>query len=156
MTDETLNLILSGALVGLVGGIIAAALRYFIERNDYYRLTQAIEACNRDLDAFKVNGMPWRPIDSAPRDGTPILAYCVHEADPYYDGNRLTDYGARAEGMSHVEDGPQVVAWYEGEWISDGPELESYWMPGWWVAFHDPEVAANPTRWLPVPPAPES
>jgi len=100
----------------------------------------------------------WREISSAPRDGTPILGWCVHSADSYYVENVgcLTDYGARVEGLSHVEDGPHVLVWGESYTVSDGWENPSCTIPAGWELSHDPEVGANPTHWMPIPIAPGS
>lgn len=50
------------------------------------------------------------PIESAPKD-VPIVGYCIHEADPYYESDtRLTIYGAHCEGMTHVQDGFHVLS----------------------------------------------
>lgn len=56
--------------------------------------------------------LDWRPIDSAPRD-TPILAWCEHSADPYWeeDGMALTTYGCHCEGLTRVSDGINLVIW---------------------------------------------
>lgn len=96
----------------------------------------------------------WQPIETAPRDGTPILGYCVHSDDAYYEeaGNRLTDYGARAEGLSHVEDGAHVLVWDDAYECSDGWEMPSCTIPAWWTLAHDAEVIANPTHWQPITP----
>ena len=55
----------------------------------------------------------WQPMETAPKDGTAILAVCNHEADPYMEdgGARLTVYGAHAEGSTHVHDGIHVLEW---------------------------------------------
>ena len=99
----------------------------------------------------------WQPIETAPRDGTKIVGWCNHEADKYFlpNGN-LTDYGAAAEGMSHAEDGPQIVEWVEGSWDIDEFRDKTIHYPSWWfVSYTDGECAANPTHWTPLPPPPE-
>ena len=92
----------------------------------------------------------WQPIETAPKDGTPILGWCDHEADPYYEGEtRLTPYGANAEGMKHVEDGLNIVSWHESI------DETEYIIPAWWC-LHDGwyDTAANPTHWMPLPEPP--
>lgn len=92
------------------------------------------------------------PIETAPRDRA-ILAYCNHEADPYFEGECLTLYGGHAEGLSHAPTGFHIVEW-GGAW-SDGYEDGGGWMPDWWfVAGTEFEVAANPTHWQELPPIP--
>jgi hypothetical protein len=93
----------------------------------------------------------WQPIETAPKDGTEILAICRHEADPYHDGDGLTAYGARCEGLGHVDDGMHVIAWEEAREESDGWESPSYWVPAGWVHNANPELMANPTHWMPLP-----
>lgn len=94
----------------------------------------------------------WLTMDSAPKDGTPILAWCSHKEDPYFLSNgNLTVYGGHAEGLSHVSDGPHVVQW-GGGW-DDRSYEDPYagWMPDWWFQFGSSfEVAANPIRWTPI------
>ena len=94
----------------------------------------------------------WRDMKTAPKDGTPILGWCEHDADPYFtnDGTRLTDYGANAEGLSHVEDGVNIIEWHEE--IDEG----EYTVPAWWcLADGWGETAANPTHWMPIPEGPK-
>jgi hypothetical protein len=93
--------------------------------------------------------MKWKNISTAPQDGTPILGWCNHKAEPYYldkDESILTIYGAHDDALSHVSDGPHVVVWGgaydEGEWS----------VPDWWFLFgSDFDVVANPTHWIPIP-----
>lgn len=99
--------------------------------------------------------MNWQPIDTAPRDGTSVLGFCVHSADAYFDGDRLTDYGARVEGLGHVEDGVHVICWEEARDESDGWEFESHQIPAGWVSQYDEEKMANPTHWMPLPAPPQ-
>lgn len=110
--------------------------------------TEALESGKKWAD--KVT--EWQPIETAPKDGTVIIAWCNHSADPYFlqDGKRLTPYGANAEGMSHAEDGVNLVYWHDAF-----NEIE-YTIPAWWcVSDGTGEIAANPTHWMPLPSTPE-
>lgn len=95
---------------------------------------------------------PKRMVD-APRDGTPILAWCDHAADPYMqpDG-KLTLYAAHSEGMSHAGTGFYIVQW-GGAWDDrtwEQPDAPS--LPDWWfVNDTDFEMAANPVEWYSLP-----
>lgn len=95
----------------------------------------------------------WRSMDSAPKDGTPILGWCVHEAEPYFleDGKKLTTYGAHCEGFHHVEDGPNILVW-GGEVRETGEDWKEFYVPDWWFRNdNDFETVANPVVWMPIP-----
>ena len=96
----------------------------------------------------------WQPIETAPKDGTSVLGFCVHAADPYHLEDSLTDYGARVEGLGHVADGIHAICWDDAREESDGHESPSYWIPAGWMHSADNEQMANPTHWMPLPAAP--
>lgn len=100
--------------------------------------------------------MEWMPIETAPKDGTAILGWCAHDADPYFEdnGKRLTPYGCHCEGLSRVDDGPHVLMWVDD--YQDGDWESGYiTIPGWWfLSSSDSEITANPTHWMPIPGAP--
>lgn len=72
----------------------------------------------------------WRPISTAPKDGTPVLGYCQPR---YIDGGPMSfTYCA--------------VVWWRGEKFKD-----SFWQ---W-RLHNNDSAAEPTHWQPLPAPPK-
>lgn len=101
----------------------------------------------------------WKKIDSAPDDGSLILALCNHEIDDYvenYETGRLTEYGCACESLAHVDDGIHIV--YRVPESTEGSWEEGYYdIPGYWALDGtDGEVVANPTHWMPLPQQPEA
>ena len=93
-------------------------------------------------------------IENAPKDGTPILAYCHHNSDPYYekDGRHITVYASHCEGCDHVDDGPNVVVF--GGSYSDYDEFGDchIFIPDYWFLYGSNfEIVANPVLWYPLP-----
>lgn len=99
----------------------------------------------------------WRTMENAPKDGTLILAWCDHDADPYHiDDGTLTPYGCHVEALSRVVDGPNVLVWGGGYWESTDDYGSGYTIPDWWFrAGSEFEEAANPIAWMPLPAAPQ-
>lgn len=92
-----------------------------------------------------------QPMDHAPKDGTLILVAYDHDADPYCeeDSNRLTDYGAWAEGLNSLKGKGFAVVYFGGGYSENenegwGPDTV---MPDWWFCAHDEDVVVNPVGW---------
>jgi hypothetical protein len=88
----------------------------------------------------------WQPIETAPRDGSPILIY-----QPDYDvgGERAqhrTSLHWRVDASGSLVDGPGVP-------VDDHRYAIGYWRPwGGWGNRNSARV--NPTHWMPLPPVP--
>lgn len=77
--------------------------------------------------------MQWMPIETAPKDGTHILAHGTYQWEDY---------------ATHQKSGIVVVAWYD----ADG------WGDSCWVLVNANPYRdkCQPTHWMPLPPPPES
>ena len=85
--------------------------------------------------------MEWQPIETAPRDGTPILLF-------YPEG--IWDSSLDAEPGSTFPDWA-VMRW-DVEWGKRAPEADYCWR-GYYEAT---TPKGKPTHWLPIPAAPRS
>lgn len=96
--------------------------------------------------------MTWEPIETAPRDGSDIVAWCRHDADEYcMPSGELTLYGAHVEGLSCAEDGLNIVQFGGGYDDRTFEEPNAGHLPDWWfVKGSEFEVVANPTHWIKV------
>lgn len=94
-----------------------------------------------------------RPMNTSPKDGTIVLAWCVHSADPLQlDNGKLTIYGGHVYNRSVVDDGFNLVQW-GGAWDDSSWEDQNAGnIPDWWFqANSEFEVVANPVCWFPLP-----
>jgi len=98
----------------------------------------------------------WRTIDTARKDGMPILVWHDHDSDSYVENKTtgsLTPYGCYAEcNRYHKTSGPVVAVWLEGysDDDSDGWGEPTYY-PGWWfVDDTNFETPIAPTHWMPI------
>jgi hypothetical protein len=69
----------------------------------------------------------WRPIESAPKDGTEIIAWGVMAGEPGYTSDEKAWTGIR---------------WSKDGWVTTKPQGRYF------VGFH-------PTHWVPLPPPPQ-
>lgn len=84
----------------------------------------------------------WQPIETAPKDGTPVDLWCVNEVD-----------AIRIEDGSHPVGVRLTDCWWEGEWMRlmddgywdpvEGEPGGAYGLPPW-----------TPTHWMPLPEPP--
>ena len=91
----------------------------------------------------------WQTIDSAPRDGTPIL---IFEPDAGWAGNPRESYMPQSalanKEYSYSRNDPRLQ-WYDDRRFSIG-----YWRPwGGWGNRNSAEV--RPTHWTPLPSPPK-
>jgi hypothetical protein len=97
------------------------------------------------LDLWRGQGTAWRPIESAPKDGTPILAFGplpgCNADDHGWHGVRETKWKCYPKGS------PGYAAYERGE----GP-LGIGW--DWYESVHNWSHSWKPTHWMPLPEAP--
>lgn len=77
----------------------------------------------------------WQPIETAPRDGTPI--------DVYGQGRRICD--VFWSFSVNAETGAPINSVYDG-WVQEGHVGQSY-LPNY--------INISPTHWMPLPDPPE-
>lgn len=78
-----------------------------------------------DWACEQIERMQWRPIETAPKDGTIVLVFAISEGDPY--------------------DRPSTIA---EAWWGCGGETLTHWAGIGLTAWH------RPTHWIPIPPPP--
>lgn len=104
----------------------------------------------------------WKSMDTAPKDGTDILVWYDHEADPQIDPDypdSLTAYGLYVEfGEFLAGKGFTIAKWRHGG-IEPADEIGSrFSMPAYWFSRGDYacyDRVCNPVYWAPIPETPE-
>lgn len=93
----------------------------------------------------------WQPIETAPRDGTPFLAYSPEPLAPYsYDGDEGWDANVlmvRWSRPNNLEGDRWITPHVRSEMFS-GSEFT-----GSWSEYEN--LRCQPTHWMPLPPVPE-
>jgi hypothetical protein len=111
-------------------GLIAEARRAapWLLRQDLPRIAKLVKLVTRLADRLAAKGEEgWRPIETAPRDGTEVYLWSPDAGD---GGEAFTGY------WQDCEDYPGGGAW--------------------WSRPTDPfNIDSDPTRWRPLPPPPE-
>jgi hypothetical protein len=79
----------------------------------------------------------WQPIESAPKDGTVILAYC---APRYVESGEPMGWG-------YIN-----AVWWRDEYMKK--KYGTGYSGMWPWRHHQNDSAAEPTRWQPLPPPP--
>ena len=92
---------------------------------------QAIASLSASPDRDDVLEEAWQPIETAPKDGTRILAWAYRE-------------GWQQDGPAQV-----VSAWHSGRWCIMGATGRDRHWP-------DVKDSCNPTHWMPLPPPPRN
>lgn len=129
-------------------------------QRDFRALTPADAEASLDkmLAKARQEATAWQPIETAPKDGTDILVYYSHDADPYRESEtRLTPYAAWAEGGDFMDgSGMCIAAWQPEHWEPTGDYGDGYYLPAYWFAHQmgDYEYVVNPTHWMPLPAPP--
>lgn len=132
---------------GLALAIIDHATR---DRRSLVNWAPALTLADAILAILALTADPWRPIETAPRDGTAILIF-------------QPDGGCRSSGDARQHHMPEG-ALQPGEWSyrRDDPRLQFYddgrWAIGYWRPWggwgNRNCSTVEPTHWAPLPPSP--
>ena len=94
-----------------------------IEHTESWPTVYESDRKNREILQEAIAALSWRPIASAPKDGTPVLVFCRASREPIQE-----------------EPDEQHVAWFDGKngkdwWAVSGGYMSV--MPTHWVALRD-------------------
>jgi hypothetical protein len=111
----------------------------WVDYKDCEKLKNEIKELKDEVNRLRpfsfLTTMEWQPIETAPKDGTEILAY--EKCDYLYSNDEI-------EPFERIK----IVRWNEVmQW--DNPEDEYDWMTG---SSFDEQI--NPTHWMPLPKPP--
>lgn len=130
--------------------MMVAMAKTMANQDDYISPESWEEAANQLKGVIANYG--WQPIETAPQDGTVILAWINDTNAILFDEETklLTDYGAyREAGFTEADvKGTRQIQW------ADGIE-EDGMPPTWFEADNDCWTAVYPTHWMPLPEPPK-
>ena len=157
---ERLRAALEKAKSGLHAGVSQYASRDFhgniIPGDEQYPWVKAMQI-GLDAAIAALSGAdaptPWRPIETAPRDGTRML---VAYQTPYKKWRRVVAfYAPKLAIETNIDD--------DGDWHEYDEANDRYCLPeGWyecienWDGYSSVHMAGvEPTHWMPIPPPPK-
>lgn len=161
MTDEITNLqarvkVLEEALNLADAALAGANMNMNVVERKIKAALAACQPADPVTNASCCQPAAMQMMETAPKDGSVILVWYDHDADPYQDPDNpdlLTDYAVWCEGGDFMKGRGYCLACWEPPFFESTDEYGSgFWLPAWWFKEDENErVAVNPIRWMPLP-----